>query len=387
MMNDPLKGARKRFRLWKNTRRLKTELKNYEAAFELRRLAIPDDDAIRAAFIKRFPDIAPKPKGELSIIALYHNYNWENVSLLPGLEKFGEVCHYDWFDAFDHTRRDWRTNLKAKMNRDLVERMRHLVEDKRPDVIFTYLSGEIVFPETIRLLRDLNVPMIHFSLNDKEHFVGKIRDGLAFGSRDICPHFDLCWTSTADAVKKYCVEGAWPVYLPEGANPEIHRPYDIEKTIDVSFVGQCYGNRPETIDRLKKAGIRVETFGHGWPNGPLSIDKMVRIYSKSKINLGFGGIAGHNETFCLKGRDFEIPMSGGLYLTEYHPELENVYNIGNEIVVYRRFNELVEMIRWLLAHPNETEEIRAAGRRRALMDHSWEKRFERIFSLVAMITE
>lgn len=359
----------------------------YEVVFEKRQLVIPDDAAIRAAMKKRFPDLVPKPKGELSILAVYHNYNWENTAFLPALEKFGEVCHYDWFDVFDHTRREWRTSLKAQMNRDLVERVRRLVVDKRPDVIFTYLSGEIVFPDTIRSIRDAGVPMIHFSLNDKEHFVGKVRDGLAFGSRDICPFFDVCWTSTEDAVKKYCVEGAIPVYLPEGANPEIHRPYDVEKTIDVSFAGQCYGNRPEMIRHLKEEGIHVEAFGFGWPKGPLSTEEMVRLYSRSRINLGFGGVEGHKETFCLKGRDFEIPMSGGLYLTEYHAELENAYDIGNEIVAYRGFDDLVDKIKWLLSHPNEAEAIRQAGRRRALMEHTWEGRFERILSLLCLLSD
>jgi hypothetical protein len=386
-MNDPLKNTRKKLRLWTNTRRLKTELTGYEAAFESRHLVIPDDTAIRAAMKKRFPDLVPKPKGELSILAVYHNYNWENTALLPALEKFGEVCHYDWFDAFDHTRRDWRTGLKARMNRELVERVRRLVADKRPDVIFTYLSGEIVSPDTIRSIRDAGVPMIHFSLNDKEHFVGKIRDGLAFGSRDICPFFDICWTSTADAVKKYCVEGALPVYLPEGANPEIHRPYDVERTIDVSFVGQHYGNRPEMIRHLKEEGIHVEAFGFGWPKGPLLTEDMVRLYSRSCINLGFGGVEGYKETFCLKGRDFEIPMSGGLYLTEYHAELENAYDIGNEIVAYRGFDDLVDKIKWLLSHPKEADAIRLAGRRRALMEHTWERRFERILSLLCLLSD
>jgi spore maturation protein CgeB len=197
--------------------------------------------------------------------------------------------------------------------------------------------------------------------------------------------FDICWTSTADAVKKYCVEGATPVYLPEGANPEIHRPVDCEKTIDVSFVGQCYGNRPETVNLLKRAGIHVEAFGYGWPNGPLSTEEMVRTYSKSRVNLGFGGVEGHNETFCLKGRDFEIPMSGGLYLTEYHRELETVYDIGTEIVAYTGLDDLVEKIKWLLANPGEAETIRQAGRRRALTDHTWEKRFEKIFSLLNLL--
>ena len=48
-----------------------------------------------------------------------------------------------------------------------------------------------------------------------------------------------------------------------GANPEIHRPYEVEQTFDVSFVGQCYENRPAVIAALRDAGIRVQAFGPG----------------------------------------------------------------------------------------------------------------------------
>jgi len=384
-MKDPLKTYRRRFRSWKNRVRLKGELESYEAAFASRGLAIPDDSATRLALQNRFPGFRPKPKGALSIIAIYHNYNWEDGALKPALEKFGTVRRYDWFKAFDHSGRDWRSSVKAEMNRELVVHIGQWVAGERPDVIFTYLSGELVFPETVQALRSFGVPMIHFSLNDKEHFVGKVRGGLAFGSRDICRWFDLCWTSTEDALKKYCVEGALPVYLPEGANPEVHRPWEQEKTIDVSFVGQCYGNRPETIHRLRAEGIRVEAFGYGWPGGPLSTEEMIRLYSKSRINLGFGGVEGHEETYCLKGRDFEIPVSGGLYLTEYHPELERVYDLGKEIVTYRGFGDLLANIRHLLADPQRAEAIRQAGFRRARRDHTWEMRFERVFTLMNLV--
>ena len=384
-MNDPLKKYRRRFRTWKSSVRLKRELSRYEAAFASRGLGIPDDSAIRLALRNRFPDSGPKPKGALSIIAVYHNYNWEDGALKPALEKFGTVRRYDWFNAFDHSGREWRGSVKAEMNRDLVARIGQWVAAERPNVIFTYLSGELVFPETIQALRSFGVPMIHFSLNDKEHFVGKVRGGLAFGSRDICRWFDLCWTSTGDALKKYCVEGALPVYLPEGANPEIHRSWEQEKDIDVSFVGQCYGNRPETIRRLRAEGIRVEAFGYGWPKGPLSTEEMVRLYAKSRINLGFGGVEGHEETYCLKGRDFEIPMSGGLYLTEYHPELERVYDLGTEIVAYRGFDDLQAKIRFLMENPAEAEVIRQAGFRRARRDHTWKMRFDRVFSLMNLV--
>jgi spore maturation protein CgeB len=112
---------------------------------------------------------------------------------------------------------------------------------------------------------------------------------------------------------------------------------------------------------------------------------MVRIYSKSTINLGFGGVAGHQNTFCLKGRDFEIPMSGGLYLTEHSPELERVFKPGREILTSKTFDELVAKIRYFLTHPDEADTIRKAGALRARAEHTWEMRFEKIFGLMGLI--
>jgi spore maturation protein CgeB len=89
--------------------------------------------------------------------------------------------------------------------------------------------------------------------------------------------------------------------------------------------------------------------------------------------------------FCLKGRDFEIPMSRGLYLTEYHPELERAYDLQHEIVTYSGFDDLLAKIRYLLAHPEKAEEIRDKGYQRARQEHSWERRFEKLFNLMGLI--
>ncbi|MDO9565361.1 MAG: glycosyltransferase [Candidatus Desulfaltia sp.] len=318
-------------------------------------------------------------------MAIYHHYNWENESLKPSLEKFGQVRHYDWFEQFNHHGKEWHKSIKARMNKDLVSRVKQWVQEDSTDVVFTYLSGELVSPDTIHKLSSFGVPTVNLSLNDKETFIGKTKKGQPIGMKNICRYFDFCWTSTQDALKKYCVEGALPIYLPEGANPEIHKPYNLEKTIDVSFVGQCYGNRPTIIQALKDRGIHVEAFGYGWQNGPLSTEDMIRMYSKSKINLGFSGVAGHQDTYCLKGRDFEITMSGGLYLTEHNLELEKVYNIGKEIITYTSFDNLVVKIRYFLSNPEKAEAIRKKGVQRAHTEHTWEMRFEKIFTLMGLI--
>ena len=384
-MNDPFKRYRKKIRIWKNNRRLKFELNHYQSIFESRGMTIPDDASIRQTIESKFPNLKPKSKGDLKILAIYHHYNWENKSLKPSLEKFGSVRHYDWYRGFNHQQKEWHRSIKSKMNDELIRRIKLWIDEDSTDVIFTYLSGEIVTPETVREMAGTGIPTVNLCLNDKEAFVGKVKNGLAMGARDISRYFDLCWTSSEDALKKYCVEGAFPIYLPEGANPEIHKPYDLKKTVDVSFVGQCYGNRPEIIQKLNHCGIRVEAFGYGWPKGALSTEEMVKMYSKSKINLGFSGVVGYTNTYCLKGRDFEIPMSGGLFLTEHHPELERCYELGKEIVTYTGFNDLVEKIQYLLSNPKEAELIRDKGRRRALKAHTWEMRFEKIFSLMGLI--
>jgi spore maturation protein CgeB len=112
---------------------------------------------------------------------------------------------------------------------------------------------------------------------------------------------------------------------------------------------------------------------------------MVKMYSQSKINLGFGGVVSLTNTYCLKGRDFEIPMSGGLFLTEYHSELAEFYNFGTEIMVYKDFDELLSKIRYLLLNPEEADEIRKKGMLRARREHTWEKRFETIFKCFGLI--
>jgi spore maturation protein CgeB len=381
------------FRKWRNElragrklRRLQKETEHYSIIFSTRGLSVPAETEIRAQIANRFPSKTPKEKGDLHILSIYHSYNWEAPSLAPALAAFGEVQYLDWRDpALAGGKHPDEPDWREAMHDGVLRAARTWAAQRPFDAVFTYLSGEQATPALLMQLRELNAPIVNLALNDKETFVGRVHGGHAAGTRDICRYFDLCWTSTADALEKYVVEGATPLYLPEGANPDIHRPYDEEKIYDVSFVGQCYGNRPEVVARLRAAGIRVEAFGPGWPGGPLSTEEMVHTWSRSRINLGFGGVLGHKETYCLKGRDFEVPMSGGLYLTEHHEELVPFYDVGREIVTYVGFDDLLAKIRLLLANPELAEAIRRTGRARALREHTWEMRFEKVFRVLGVL--
>lgn len=74
-------------------------------------------------------------------------------------------------------------------------------------------------------------------------------------------------------------------------------------------------------------------------------------------------------------------MSGGRYLTQDNPELSLVYEVGKEILAQENEKDCAEKIKWLLANPEQAAKIREAGRKRALKDYTWEKRFEKVFRL------
>lgn len=73
-------------------------------------------------------------------------------------------------------------------------------------------------------------------------------------------------------------------------------------------------------------------------------------------------------------------MSGAFYLLDYVDEIEAFFELDREIVCFSSRDELVEKVRYYLAHPDEREAIRAAGHERALRDHTWQKRLADAFA-------
>lgn len=115
----------------------------------------------------------------------------------------------------------------------------------------------------------------------------------------------------------------------------------------------------------------------------LSDEEMIKLYSRSKINLGFSSCGDtHKEEeriLQVRLRDFEVPMSGGFYMVEYMEELEEFFKIGKEIVCYSGPEDLAGKIKYYLAHDDEREAIRRAGYERCQNEHTWQKRFTAAF--------
>lgn len=303
--------------------------------------------------------------------------NWEMHNIPPQLEKIGKVSCYFTKERGIPIKN--RAVARPLIDSDFTEFVKALHDREPVDMLLSYFSGAEISPSTIENIKSLGIAAFSFHWDDRPSFFGRRINGQWSGPAAVCRHYDLNLTNSPESLVKYRIEGALATFWPEAANPDHFKPDGKEPSFDydVSFVGAKYGVREKFIKYLRKNGIKVAAFGPGWENGSLSEKEMVVLYNKSRINLGFGYIL-FSDQVCLKGRDFEVPASGAVYLTTYNKHLEYLYKINKEIITYRTKEECLEKINYLLSEPELCREIRRQARQAVLEKHTWVKRVNQL---------
>ena len=228
-------------------------------------------------------------------------------------------------------------------------------------------------------------PVVGMCLDDKQSWDAEEFGGQRGGQLPLAPRLDLAWTSARIACQWYLVEGGNPICLPEGCDPEVFSPGPGPQDMDVCFVGQAYGFRRDFIEKLRRLGLPVCAAGVGWPGGPIAADEIIRLWQRSKIILGMGGIGWSADLKNVKGRDFDAPAVGtAAYLTSYNPELAEYFDIGKEICCFSSPDECVEVAQDLLANESRRQSIAQRGRERCIRAHTWVRRFERVLEVLGL---
>ncbi|HVR40617.1 MAG TPA: glycosyltransferase [Thermoanaerobaculia bacterium] len=368
---------------------------HYARIAEERKLVYRERDAVtalRERLAKR--GYAPKKKsiGDIHTFAWIPMINWHEA-LLPDLRELGPVSLFDyvqhgfrWQDFLELPKNG--PQKRQQMNALLLDSVREAHARQPIDWMFVYANGSEAENATLdRIANDFGFPIVMMCLDDKQSWDLDVVGGQNLGQVDIAPHFDLCWTSARVACEWYMAENAIPIYLPEGFEQTTFRRSGRAKDIGVSFIGGAYGFRPNVIEYLRRNRIDVEVFGSAWGR-PLDLNGQVDLFNRSRINLGMGGIDYSEELTNVKGRDFEVPgTGGGMYLTSFNPDLAQHFDVGREIACYRNRSEMVELIRYYLARIEEAEAVAEAAYRRCVAEHRWRHRYERICRAIGIIKE
>lgn len=226
-------------------------------------------------------------------------------------------------------------------------------------------------------------------------------------SRQWAKHFDFFTTPDLHGEMKYREIGLHnAIHFPFGCNEQIFRKMDVPKKYDVSFVGGWHPYREWLIERIRKAGINVKVAGFRWPDGEIDQEGMVKLFNESRINLNLSNSASWDVRYLasspralinrlrskknieqMKARMFEVNGCGAFQLSYFVEGLAPCYDIDREIGVYADADDLIEKVKFYLAHSELRESIAAAGYERTLNEHTFTNRFSQVFQRMGLADE
>ncbi len=133
---------------------------------------------------------------------------------------------------------------------------------------------------------------------------------------------------------------------PDGYDRLAERPKEVEKQYNVSFIGNLYGDRKEKIEQIAHpVDIINNVYG----------DEHSVAVSATKINLNFCTSEGPSD------RVFKVLGTKGFLITDEWADRPDYFEDGEDLVVFKDFDDLNEKIEFYLKNDTERERIAANG--------------------------
>ncbi len=189
--------------------------------------------------------------------------------------------------------------------------------------------------------------------------------------------FDAVFIAQRDYVDRFkqAVGHDQVYWLPLAAAPDVHYQLDRLRALDVGFVGNLATAHQKTARarRLQLIAQHFKTNDFYRQYTPVEVGE---IYNQAKLVFNTS-IAGD-----VTMRIFEGTACGALVLTDSIANgLNQLFEVGKEIIIYQDDAELLDKIAYYLAHDEERERIAQAGQRRTWQQHLYTHRVQQILKI------
>ena len=211
--------------------------------------------------------------------------------------------------------------------------------------------------------------------------------------------FDLLVTCLPTFVERFREQGVRSELLRIGFDPRALERVETEGlargcfgAVFVGSLGRTQHRRSNGLIASAARHVPVEFWGYNvrlWP--PWSPVKrryhgeawgldMYRVLYQSRVALNrHGSIAGEA---AVNMRLFEATGMGTVLITDGKDGLDQLFDVGQEVVSYETVDDLVEKVRYYLSHEDERALIAQAGQQRTLREHTYA---DRMRDLVAIL--
>ena len=128
--------------------------------------------------------------------------------------------------------------------------------------------------------------------------------------------------------------------------------------------------------------IKRRALGKHIHNYNIPPEEVNTVYNSTKICLN---IHHRQSKEGVNPRTFEILGAGAFQLIDYKKELEDMFDIGREIVCYKNEADLLDKIEYYLENEDERNKIARRGHEIVKKKHTYKHRAETILSDVEML--
>lgn len=338
---------------------------------------------------------------------------------------------------------DWALGLVPQSKADHLKWKEHAwtkttewLKDNPADLFLSYLNPAQVDITAVKQIKKMGIPCVNFYCDNVREF----RNAPAEFSV-----FDLNWVPEYKAVKLYQKAGYNYINLPMPiwVDPSL-RTAVAENNKQITFIGSKDIQRQLFFEDIisKQPDFPLAIYGKGWQgenfepvlpaadysftnkmayqfkfikqhgmlpylrklkqrnvpaeispalktkvSGTISFEQYNQLTSSSMITVGVNRYPSYNFPLHHPGtysrlRDIEAPMLGACYLTEYTDGLENLYDLDNEIAVYRDVDSFIAKADLLQHDKKLRKKLKVNGQKRALHDHSIAQSLNKIIQMI-----
>jgi len=301
-------------------------------------------------------------------------------ALLPGLRSAATVSLVDPSGTVGLIDRRGALAVARRRlaSRATADRLLESVRDLRPDVVMV-VKGRGLDDAAVTAVRDLGVPVAVYYPDNPYWQAGDTPGTLG---RLAAADLVITWsTRLADELRPACrdvavlpfgYDAGWYTAAPPGGD-----------RAGVAFLGTWYRRRERFARALD--GLPLEVRGTGWPadgpgvaGGPVYEREAGAILRRAAIGLNIlhpANAGGHNM------RTREIAASGALVVTDPGADGTPLRH-GESCVWFHDPDELRDVVRWYLEHPDEAAVIAARGQALVIHD-TYEARGRQLADVIA----
>jgi spore maturation protein CgeB len=253
-------------------------------------------------------------------------------------------------------------------------------EEYRPDVILNHDTAL-----SAGLLKRLKA---NTRLLVAQHAASPLRDEMDWSV------YDLALSSFPPTLLRFRDLGVTAERFRLGLEPGSLLPReDVDRDIPVAFVGSftdIHTSRTRLLrflaarvplsiwGPLPSAGFDDENMRASYRGGAWG-KQMFEVLGRSQMVVNHHG---NVAPFANNMRMYEATGSRALLITDWKPDLDDIFYDGKEVVSYRTDDECLQKIEYYLKHDQQRRDIASAGQERSLRDHTYRVRMQELTELL-----